>query len=168
MDRYKHPLDLPDEHMRMIGIISSQWEYIEAVLERAVAEIMQLDRHRIAILTTNLSFQAKCDILLLHARPLSDTGDPDHKAKWKKFTSVCEEMRKAYLLRCKFVHAKWMLDQNAPDEPPRMHIVQTNQGKLTALDNPVPIEVMYEAAQSIWQSGEKFSKLLGEFDLLQS
>jgi hypothetical protein len=69
MAKYQSPIgDTPDEHMRLVGIIALHWEWVEILLERAIADIMEHDFNRIALLTNNISFGDKCDLVLTYAR----------------------------------------------------------------------------------------------------
>ena len=161
MEPYKNPHNIPDEHMRMVGIIAAQWEFIELTLERTIAEIMELDIDRVGVLTTNLGFQTKCDIILLHARPLKETDKPT----WNRFTKAYEGLKKAQEIRSKFVHAVWHPGEN--DIPIRNAVLTTGK-KLTLDEEPTPIDELYVAAETIWENGEAFRRLMQEFGLLQT
>ena len=76
MDRYHSPFPLPDEHMRMLGIIATQWEWVEQLLGNAIAEIMEHKPDRVAILTANVGFHQKCDILKAYARTFQEDDPP--------------------------------------------------------------------------------------------
>ncbi len=161
MKPYKNPINIPDEHMRMVGIIAAHWEWIEFALERTITEIMDLDINRVGVLTTNLGFQTKCDIILLHARLFKETDKPT----WRRFTDVYEGLKKAQEIRSKFVHTVWTLGENGI---PIRHAVLTTGKKLTVDEEPTPIEELYDAAETIWKNGEAFRRLMQEFDLLQT
>lgn len=162
MARYECPIPLPDEHMRLVGIISAQWEVIELTMEQAIAEISEHEFIRIAVLTTNIGFQSKSDLILMYARPFQDT-DPQ---TWKAFTKNMDRLRAAYAERNKYVHAVWEPGQDG--EPPVRASVRTSGGKLSIISEPVPIEALNAAAQQIWNAGELFRKLLQSFGLLES
>ena len=161
MKPYKNPINIPDEHMRMVGIIAAQWEWIELTLERTITEIMGLDINRVGVLTTNLGFQTKCDIILLHVRPAKESDNPT----WRRFTKVYEGLKEAQKLRSKFVHAIWEPGEN---DIPIRNAVTTTGKKLTVDEQPTPIEELYEVAETIWKNGEEFASLMQEFDLLQT
>ena len=96
MTKYQSPIAaLPDEHMRMVGIISTHWEWVELILERAVAKVMEHDPNRVAALTTNIGFHQKCDLILAHARVFQQNDPP----KWRVFTDCIESLRNAYAAR---------------------------------------------------------------------
>jgi hypothetical protein len=41
MDNYRSPFEyLPDEHMRLVGIIAFHWETVDLTKQRAIAEVM--------------------------------------------------------------------------------------------------------------------------------
>ena len=169
MTKYQTPLPIPDEHMRMVGIIAAQWEWIELLLERALAEVMELDPERIAVLTTNLGFQTKCDIILGHIDPsLIDDNDEDKakvKATRKRFTKAYEGLKDAQDIRSRYVHTKWQVGD--PDLPTKTSL-RTIGKKIAIVDEPTPIDELYKAAEAMWAAGETFHELLQEFDLLQA
>ena len=160
MTKYQSPIAaLPDEHMRMVGIISTHWEWVELILERALAEIMEHDPKRVGVLTTNIGFYQKCDLILAHARVFQQNDPP----KWRAFTNCIESLRSAYTARNQHIHAKWKMLNN------QIYLteVRTRGGKLTIIDEPWDIQRMNDAAQQIAAAGEEFVKLMRSFDLLQ-
>jgi hypothetical protein len=161
MDRYQSPIaSLPDEHMRMVGIISTHWEWIELILERAVAETMLHEPDRVAALTANVGFHQKCDIILAYANHFK----ADDAVQWKLFTKTIETLRNAYSVRNKFVHAKWKM---VGDQINRTEIL-TRGGKFTITDEPCPIQELNLAAQQIADAGVAFVKLVQPFGVLAS
>jgi hypothetical protein len=50
MTRYECPFPVPDEHLRMIGVIAAQWEWLERVIEETLANIMEHDFKRVVVL----------------------------------------------------------------------------------------------------------------------
>jgi hypothetical protein len=159
--KYQSPIAaLPDEHMRMVGIISTHWEWVELILERAVAEVMEHDPNRVAALTTNIGFHQKCDLILAHARVFQQNDPP----KWRAFTNCIESLRSAYAARNQNIHAKWkMLDGQI-----YLTEVRTRGGKFTIIDEPWDIQKMNETADQIAAAGEEFVKLMRSLGLLQS
>jgi hypothetical protein len=150
---YKSPMELPDDHMRLVGIISAHWEWVELILERAIAEIMEHKFSRVALLTNEISFSSKCDLVLVYARVYED-ADPE---TWKLFTLAIKGLRDAYSLRNAFVHAQWKRD--ATSKVWGKAVVRTKGGKLTISDEPVPIEDLEAAATAIWDAGNGFTVL---------
>ena len=154
MERYLSPMDgLPDEHMRMVGVISAHWEYLEILLERAIADTMGRDYYEVQLLTENVSFTNKCDLVLIYARPFEKT-EPD---EWKKFTLARAELKAAHGARNEYVHAQWKQDRTT--KVWGKSSVRTKGGKLVISDNAVDIEDMNKAAQQIWDAAIKFLAL---------
>jgi hypothetical protein len=93
MPKYQSPIgDTPDEHMGLVGIIALHWEWVEFQLERAIADTMGHELSHIALLTNNISFGNKCDLILTYARVFEE-AEPEI---WKRFTKSIERLRKAY------------------------------------------------------------------------
>jgi len=161
MTRYEPPIALPDEHMRMVGVISAQWEWIEIVMEKVVAEVMTLKHAQVGLLTTNLSFRVKCDLIKIYARPLEET-DP---ASWRRFTKAIESLTKAHTARNTYIHAKWKISE-ATGKIGRSS-VRTASGKLALIDEEVKIEDMEAAAKLIWDAALEFGELVQSFGILR-
>jgi hypothetical protein len=152
MDQYKSPLEFPDEHMRLLGIIAAHWESVDYLLGRAIAGAMDYDYGMVALLLANIGFHQKCDLLLAYARHFQTT-DP---AEWSKFTKTIEALRDAYSARNKFIHAKWKM----VDGEIRRTEVRTRGGKFTIADDPAPISELSATAQQIFEAGEAFVRLV--------
>jgi hypothetical protein len=151
---YKSPMDdLPDEHMRMVGIISAHWEWIELILERAIAEIMEHPFPRVALLTNSISFYTKCDLILVYARVYEES----HPDIWKQFTAAIIGLKTAYRGRNEFVHGTWKKD--SATKVWGKAEVRTKGGKLTISDEEIPIKRMEKVAQDIWDAGTNFTLL---------
>lgn len=83
MSKYISPFNLPDEHMRLVGIISAHWEFVDTFLQQAIAFVSEHEFQRVALLTDNLGFRTKIDFLMAYARPLQN----DDPKLWKEFTT---------------------------------------------------------------------------------
>jgi hypothetical protein len=92
MTKYQSPIPLPDEHMRLLGIIAAHWEWIELILERAIAEVMEHKWSRVRLLTVDIGFRSKCDLLKVYARPF-ETEEP---ASWQEFNKIIKGLEEAY------------------------------------------------------------------------
>ena len=161
MSKYDSEIKLPDEYFRMVGIIAAQWEYIEFQLEWAVAEIGGHKVSKVGLLTTNLGYQAKHDLILAHGRPLK-AQSPD---EWSALTTVMNDVQKAYLLRNTFVHAKWIAGESDAELPKRS-IVRTRGGKLIMDDFPTELSELVEAATKIQAAGDGFLRLMQTYDIM--
>jgi hypothetical protein len=159
MDEYQSPLPLPDEHMRMLGIIATHWEWVEHLLGIAVAEVMEHDPDRVAVLTANIGFHQKCDVILAYARHFQEVDPPE----WSKFTRTMETLRVAYGARNKFIHAKWKLENGHI----RRTEIRTRGGKFTITDDPTPITELNAVAQQIVDAGEAFIRLVQPYGILR-
>lgn len=159
MEKYKSPIgEMPDEHMRMVGVISTHWEWVEMLLERAVAEIMEFeDFNRVAPLTTNITFHPKCDIILAYSRHFQTENPPE----WAKFNNAITQLRNAYSKRNLYVHGKWKLEDG-----PRITEVRTRGGKFTIRDEKVDIQEMNAAAQEIINAGDAFLGVVQPYGVL--
>jgi hypothetical protein len=161
MANYQSPFPLPDEHLRLVGIIAAHWEHLDLILQRAVAEIMSLDWNRVRLLTENLSVTAKLDLLSAHARQALQKND------LTRFNKVIALVQAAYGRRNAYVHAKW--DQNgAEPEQPWQFSIRTRGGKLSIVQKPTPIEELEKAAAQIWSAGESFGDKLRRYGMLQA
>jgi hypothetical protein len=155
MDKYHSPFGFPDEHMRLIGIITAHWEHVENFIEAAVAKIMELDPNRIRLLTMNISFHPKTDLLLAYARA-AFLRESDTDPRWTAFNELVKELRNAYSARNRYVHAKW----DFQNETMFRYDVRTKGGKLTIEQEITTTTELAEAAQQILDAGEHFMNFL--------
>src|SRR5688572_7331575 len=122
---FKCDVGIPNEYYRMIGIIAALWERLDFVLELAVAEVGMHNPFEVGLLTLNLTFTAKIELILVYAEPLKKKA-PD---EWTKFHDVIQEIRRVNKLRNEYVHARWFVDPTQTELPLRS-IARTYQGKL--------------------------------------
>jgi hypothetical protein len=151
---------LASEHMRLVGIIAAHWEFLDVVLQRTLAEIMGHDHHQLALLTENVPFRAKRELLMAYARSLEDS-EPD---LWKEFTQIDRDLLAAYGLRNKYVHARWK--EGEIHELPIRVVTRINGGRFTFADERTCICHLEDAARAIWETGARLTKFFQKFDLL--
>jgi hypothetical protein len=162
MNKYQSPSRvLPDEHMRLVGIISAHSEWLELLMERAIAEIMEHEYIRVALLTTNIGFRSKCDLLMAYARPFQTENQPEN---WKEFISILEQIKTAYTLRNTYVHVQWKIGEKTRQIG--RAAVRTQGGKFGIIDEPGPIDRLNDAAQAIWDVSEPFLRFCQRFGVL--
>jgi hypothetical protein len=157
---YKSPLSLPNEHMRMVGIISAHWELLEMMMQRAISEVMELEWNRVGVVVSQVGYRSKVDLLMAYARPL-ETQEP---ALWKEFTAVVEGLNRAYGLRNKYVHAVWRLTE----DPIELRTFRIAGGRFKISDDPAPVEDMNLAAQQIFDAAEAFLRFFRKFGLMRA
>jgi hypothetical protein len=173
MPKYESPMNLQDEHMRLVGIIAAHWEYCDALIQRALREIMSLDSEaRVELLTQNISLEKKFDLISIHVYALLEAirKDPESplnaKAIEKSYTSTIEDIRSVNKLRNTFVHAGWLFN----DETKEMerHSVTTTKKHLDVTSDPVPTSELESAAQQIYAAGAKLVDFFQPFGFLRS
>jgi hypothetical protein len=163
MANYRSPSPiLPDEHMRLVGIIAAHWEFLDIVLQRALAEVMEHDHTRVALLTESIPFRSKSEILMAYARHLKEQ-DPE---MWDEFTRFHSDLLTAYGLRNRYVHARWKQGDH-PDLPIRV-VARTSGGRFTIADEETCICEMEDAAQFIYDTGNRLTAFFQQFGLLSS
>lgn len=160
---YRSPFSyLPDEHMRLVGIIAFHWETLDLAMQRAIAEVQMSSLEKLGLLIDNLSFRSKQDFLMSYARHLQ-TEDPP---LWREFTQVMESVKKANTMRNTYVHAKWKEGEN--HDLPKRVVVNVRGGRFNLAEEPTPIADLELAAQSIIEAGEQFTTFFQKFDLMTS
>ncbi|WP_157100301.1 hypothetical protein [Rhodoplanes sp. Z2-YC6860] len=158
--KYESPMGIPDDIARLVGIIAAHMEWIELLLERAIAEIQEHDFYRIALLTNEVSLSSECDLILGYARVFEDK----HQDIWKQFTGAIKQIRDAYSRRNEFVHAQWKRDKDT--QKWGRAIVRIKGGKFTLSDEEIDIKELEAAANQIWNAGENFVKVLQDRGIL--
>lgn len=160
MSKYRSPKPLPDEHMRLVGIIAAHWQYVDLMIQRAVAEVMNRTLDDVCVLTENVGFQVRMDILMAYARPARD----EFKDVWEEFTAMSNDVRDANELRNTYVHAAWTFE---PDEPlPVRHAIRVRRGRIDVEDLPVTADELADAADRIWKAGERFTNFFRRVGML--
>ncbi len=160
---YQSPVALPDEYFRLIGIIAAHWERVEYLLEWTVAEAANLKHHRVGLLTTNIGFRSKCDIVLSYARAL----EPTAPSEWKAIKAGIKKITDAYILRNTYIHAKWIPPGRGHKQVMRS-VVRTSGGKANIANEITTIEEMAKAAHDIDTAGADFMALMQSYGLLKS
>ena len=161
-EKYECPIGISDEYYRLIGIIAAQWERVDFLLEWAVAEIGSHDPVSVGLLSTNLTFTAKIELILTHAEPLRKPA-PE---KFREISNAIQEIRRVNSLRNMYVHARWMPADNDENIALRS-VVRTTQGKLDIGNKPTPLSELVMAARDINNAGESFMKIMNDFGLLK-
>ena len=163
MPKYESPLSLSDEHMRLIGIIAAHWEAIDITLQQALAEVMELEFDRVALLIRHIGFGDKIDLLRIHAR--RSFQEEGHMELWKEFNAVIQDIRNANDLRNKYIHSGWP-QEDSGDLPLRASL-DTRGGKLTVVYDSTPITELENAADQIYKAGLTFLGFFQKLGLLQ-
>jgi hypothetical protein len=158
---YRPPINLPDDHMRMIGIIAALWEHLDVTLQNAVAEIMSFKLIDVRLLTENLTVPGKLDILTAHARQ-SLTKD-----QLPAFTKAIRAIQEAYGQRNTYVHAKWHDVAGDPNRPWRF-AVRTKGGKISITQTPTELSELEAAARQIWDAREELIQILESYGIFKT
>ena len=161
MARYRSPFNLPDQHMRLVGIIAAHWESIDVILQRGIADAMDVPLPDIRLLTENLSVAAKIDLITAKAREILP------KDQFKDFNKVIGLVQAAYGQRNAFVHAKWSENGAKPKEPWRIS-VRTKGGRISIVQKPTPVGELVAAATAIFSAGDELTNLFLRHGMLQS
>ena len=161
MSPFKNPFNIPDEHMRMVGIIACQWEHIEKTLEHTVAESMGHKPSRVGLLTMNIGFHTKCELILAYARAF----EKEEPLTWKLFTSSIEHLHTCQKIRSEFVHASWHENETDREKPLRL-ILSTRGKRLTYEERSTNIQELYDAAETLDKYASSFILLMQECGLL--
>jgi hypothetical protein len=160
-EHYECPIGISDEYYRLIGIIAAQWERLSFCLEWAVAEIGMHDPVRVGLLTNNLTYTAKIELLLTYAAPL----EQHDKKSWKELFDCIQEIRRVNNLRNNYVHARWIPAETS-GSPAERSVVRTTHGKLDIGNKPTPLSELVIAAKDIYSVGEKFMAIMNSHGLL--
>jgi hypothetical protein len=157
MTEQEYPLGMPKEYYLMIGVISAQWETIEQLLEDTVADMLGIRRASVGLLTPNIGFRSKIEIILAVGRKAFEETLP---INWKHLKKSLERIQKAYLLRNTYVHARWV-EPNGDVAVRR--VVRTDSGRATIDLVPTNIHEMADAVSEILATREEFARLLETF-----
>jgi hypothetical protein len=160
-DKYESPISLPDEFFRLLGIIAVHWERLEFVLELSVAEIGSHDPHDVGLLTGNIGFQSKIDLILAYASMLKEEFPNQHR----EIKVALQAVRDAYALRNTYIHARWI--PPAGPHPAKRSVTRTKGGKITVGNMDTSEADLLKAAKVIWDAMEKWIAVMQQYGMLQ-
>jgi hypothetical protein len=150
MTKYQSPMGYPDEHMRLLGLIAAHWEMVDFLLERLVAKVMGHDPLSVALLTANMDFNRKLDLVTAHVRDAHESQEG--QAIWREYTQLTTRLIKAQGSRNDYVHSRWRTDK--PSKQFQRVRLRTKGGKFKAIDVPVTTEQLASAAKEIVDIGD--------------
>ena len=129
-----------------IGLIASSWSALEAQLEFAILRHQEIDLGTGMLLTANLGYRSKVDLLTTFANEGGITPETEAKALLR----LLGRANVAYGERNLVVHSVW----SATDNPliGRIQGVRT-KGKLRVLDEPMSVNRLNDIAEEIVQVG---------------
>lgn len=156
MDKYQSPVGLPDEHARLVGIISAHWEYVEEGLNHLLASIMMKPLVEVNFLIRNINFGRKHDLIMAYSR-VFEKPKPE---VFEQITSGLAALWKAHNLRNKYVHASWVLKDGAWSFPE----IKT-KGTFKVYDETPTTAQMAADAQFIWDAGDSLLMLFHNLGL---
>lgn len=154
MSQYKSPFNLPDEHMRMVGIIAAHWECFELVLNRAVAFVTDNEYGKIIILSKYMGLHSKLDLILAYGEQIK-VEDPD---LYKEFKQTIHKIRNVNSMRNTFVHAVWHMEED--ELIPSKWDLRLRNGKLNESFDVVPIENLENTAKELYEAGDVFTQMM--------
>lgn len=147
MTKYQSPFNLPDEHMRLVGLIAAHWEYVDFFMNTIVAWITKHPQEKVYLFTSNLSFRTKMDLLKAYTSPIKSYD----KKTWKEAEEIYNSLEKANNLRNDYVHATWSIVEG--DNIPRRFVVRLKNGKLIHSYSNVPVSELEKATVYIHDTG---------------
>ncbi len=156
MSKYKSPINLPDGHMRLVGIIAAHWESVNLVLDGFVAFVTMNEIEKVTVLTKEMSFGNKINLILAYARQYKATN-PEI---WKEFTEAIDKVREANSHRNDYVHATWKV--GCADEAPQRWVLSLKNGKLKDEVLVVEIDELEKAAQYIYDAGQALTDTMSK------
>lgn len=162
MEKYKSPFGLPDEEMRLLGIIAAHFEHLEVFLEMAIAKVARHELSRVAIYTNSLSFTTKLDILTTHVREVFQIMRKDERV-WNEYKNHLDRLNKAAANRHKYIHSKWVVDEKTGKL--KRHKLRTKGGKIKADMDEVTSEELVTVASEINDCGAALCEFLGRVGL---
>ena len=139
------PAHLSDPILRNMGLITASWGVLEAHLEFIILGHQEINLNTGLLLTANLSFRAKADLLLTFAAEKAFADDQNSKLK-----TLVREAERLYGRRNMVAHCAWF----ATDDPlvAKARGVRT-RGKLVVTDEDVSVDELQLIASDIHALG---------------
>jgi hypothetical protein len=141
--------------------IAAHWEMLDIVLQRTLAEVMEHDHTRVALLTENIPFRIEERTPDGLHSPLKE----EEPTLWDEFTRFHADLQAAYGKRNRYVHARWK-EGHHPGLPIRV-VARSAGGRFIIADEETCICEMEDAAQFIHATGNRLVAFFQKFDLLK-
>lgn len=116
---------IPNDYFLLIGQIAAVWSRAEYILQCTVVSLIcELDQSGGMMLTANIGYQSRCDLL----RSYWSAAGPEDELIVKEWKAMLNLLKDAYARRNAFVHGLWANDE--PSLVPR-RLVLRPKGRLT-------------------------------------
>jgi len=173
MAKYESPImKLPDEHMRLVGIIAAHWEYATALINRVVQEIMGLPEERVKLLTQEVGMEKKFNLISIQVHSVIKQAKEDPKSPIdaadleKRLNSLLEQLRSSGRLRNTYVHAAWVFNDDTKQL--ERHSAQAGKKRLEVTSDPISEAELADAADEIYEAASAVIDFFVPMGLLQS
>lgn len=103
MSSYIYDLPATSEQLQAIGMVASEWSYLESIVETAIWELAYLGEDIGRAITTHVGMRTRLDMLRTLFRLRSD----DERAA-TKLDKLCDKIDRAARKRNELVHALWV------------------------------------------------------------
>jgi hypothetical protein len=103
LSTYIYDLPATSEQLQAIGMVASEWSYLESIVETAIWELAYVGEDVGRAITTHVGMRARLDMLRTLFRLRSD----DEEAA-TKLDKLCERIDRAARKRNELVHALWV------------------------------------------------------------
>ncbi len=139
------PAHLSDPILRNMGLVTARWGVLEAHLEFLILRFQEIDLNTGLLLTANLSFRAKADLLLTFAAEKGFADDENSKLK-----TLVREAERLYGKRNMVAHSAWF-----PTDNPLVAKVRgiRTRGKLVVTDDEISANDLQAIADEIHALG---------------
>ena len=139
------PAHLSDPILRNMGLVTASWGVLEAHLEFLILKHQDIALNTGLLLTANLSFRAKADLLLTFAAEKAFADDENSKLK-----TLVREAERLYGKRNMVAHCAWLSTDN--QSVAKVMGVRT-RGKLVVSDDEVSVSELQLIADNIHALG---------------
>lgn len=139
---------LSDPILRNMGLVTALWGILETHLEFFILTHQEIKLSTGLLLTANLSFRAKADLLKTFATEKAFSGDENNKLK-----TLVRQAEGLYGKRNMVAHCAWL-----PTDDPLVAKVRgvRTRGKLVVRDDEVSVDDLQAIANDIHRLGVAF------------
>lgn len=149
--------EFPPEHMRVIGEICVFWTVVEAIILQATAEILRFDRIPAVYFGVNVPAGTRIEMLQTICVHFKADDAASSKEFGTQMLKHIEKIRKAYLLRNKYAHAR--LRSAGPSKDPIIQI-ETTTKRVETYSKVLPLSEIIKDADEMYESGLNFLRCL--------
>ena len=149
------PVDLPDKHLRLVGLVITEWARLETVIDLGFSAYLGVSQRTGRALTSEIQTRSRLPLL----KAIGKERLP--KARFAELKTILDDASHYLTERNELAHAVWGVPD--PGESPYLSIGEiTKRGRFNTKSKEFRVPAMRKNAQNIRQITERLLAFLDE------